>query len=186
MLKFGKKVFYIFWGLLIVYLLLLYLLNPEIVTPHYVITFMQSFGGEVMIVYIVLTLIRGFFLIPSTPFVLTGGMLFSDELFLVLAISMAGIVASATMLYYFSDILGFSDYLEKRHPDNMNKWKNRLGSPKAMLFVIAWSFFPLAPTDLICYVAGIVKMPYKLMITGVFLGELVLNVFYIYFAASII
>jgi len=98
---------------------------------------------------------------------------------------MVGVMVSATALYYFSDMLGFSRYLESKYPKEIDKWKARLRSPKATYFVIGWSFFPLVPTDLICYVAGIVKMPYKYMFTGVFLGELTLCIFYVYFGANL-
>ena len=60
-----------------------------------------------------------------------------------------------------------------------------LQSRKSTWFVLAWSFFPLVPTDLICYVAGIVKMPFRSMFIGVFVGELTLDIFYVYFGASI-
>lgn len=117
---------------------------------------------------------------PSTPFVIAGALLFPDNLLLVLFISMTGIMLSATALYYFSDILGFSEYLEKRYPNKVKKWENKLQSSKATFLVLGWSFFPLVPTDIICYAAGIVKMPYKYMFIGVFFGELILTSFYIY------
>ena len=98
---------------------------------------------------------------------------------------MVGVMTSATALYYFSDILGFSQYLEKKYPKDIGRWKSILQSRKAIYFVIGWSFFPLVPTDLICYVAGIVKMPYKHMFVGVFTGELILDIFYVYLGSNL-
>ena len=46
--------------------------------------------------------------------------------------------------------------------------------------VIGWSFFPLVPTDLICYVAGIAKMSYKKLVAAVVIGELPLVTFYVF------
>jgi uncharacterized membrane protein YdjX (TVP38/TMEM64 family) len=37
--------------------------------------------------------------------------------------------------------------------------------------VIAWSFFPLAPTDLVCYVCGALKVDLKKCLLGVVIGE---------------
>lgn len=185
MLKIGKRTFYVLWGLFIAFLIVSYFQNPEIAKPEQVRGFIQAYGNEMMLVYIILTLVRGFFMIPSTPFVIAGGMLFPNQLLLVLTISMIGVLVSATSLYYFSDMLGFSNYLEKKYPNGINKWKNRLKSPKAILLTTGWSFFPFVPTDLICYVAGIVKMPYKYLFIGVFTGELVLDVFYVCFGAQI-
>ena len=185
MLETGKKIFYGLWICIIIFLLYKYFQNPDIASPENIRNFIRSYGSEMMLVYIALTLVRGFFLIPSTPFVIGGGMLFPDKLYLVLLISMVGVMVSATALYYFSDILGFSNYLDAKYPKEIGKWKTRLQSQKATYFVIGWSFFPLVPTDLICYVAGIVKMPFKYMFVGVFVGELVLDIFYVNFGSNL-
>ncbi|SNR15383.1 TVP38/TMEM64 family protein [Tenacibaculum jejuense] len=185
MLKTGKKIFYILWGVLLIYLLYRYIENPQIFSVDYIKDFISSYKEHIMIVYITLSCIRGFFLIPSTPFVIAGALLFPDQLLLVLVISMIGIMSSATSLYYFADILGFSDYLEKKYPKKVKKWESKLQSSKATYLVLGWSFFPLVPTDIICYVAGIIKMPFKYMFTGVFIGELVLVTFYVYCGAML-
>lgn len=180
MVKTGKRLFYLLWVSVMLWLLLQYLRQPEIATAAYLSRFIYSYGNAMFSAYIVLSLLRGLFLIPSTPFVIGGAMLFPDKLFWVLLISMLGVMLSATALYYLSDMLGFSHYLEKKYPKQVAQWKARLSSRRATYFVIAWSFFPFVPTDLICYVAGIAKMPYKYLFIGVFVGELVLDVFYVY------
>ncbi|MEL6923060.1 MAG: VTT domain-containing protein [Bacteroidota bacterium] len=185
MLEKGKKIIYLLWLGVILGLLCVYLANPSIATPEYFVYFMGQFEYQMMTIYIVISMLRGFFMIPSTPFVIGGGLLFPDKLGLVLLISMIGIMFSATALYYFSDLLGFSKYLEKRNPAGIGKWKKRLQHPKATLLVTAWGFFPLVPTDLICYVAGIVKMPFRYMFIGVFAGELLLDICYVYFGAQL-
>ncbi|WP_196886399.1 TVP38/TMEM64 family protein [Aureivirga sp. CE67] len=181
MLKLGRKVFTVLWILVIIYLIIKYLQNPEIIKVDNIKAFVESYGNEMIFIYILLTFVRGFFLIPSTPFVIGGSLLFPDQLFLVLMISISGVLFSATLLYFLADKLGFSDYFKTKQSKSIEIWKTRLKSPKAIYFVIGWSFFPFVPTDVICYVAGLVKMPFKYMITGVFIGELVLDVFYIYF-----
>ena len=180
-LKSSKIIFYSIWATSILFLIVFYLIYPEKVSIESLNNFISSYEEQMLLIYSILTLVRGFFLIPSTPFVICGTLLFPDNLFFVLFISMIGIMLTSTGLYYFSDLLGFSQYLEKKHPAGVEKWKNRLNNPKSTLFVIAWSFFPFVPTDLICYVAGIVKMPFKYMFLGVFIGELVLVTFYVYF-----
>jgi uncharacterized membrane protein YdjX (TVP38/TMEM64 family) len=37
--------------------------------------------------------------------------------------------------------------------------------------VITWSFFPFAPTDLVCYVCGTLKIDVRKCLFGVTLGE---------------
>ncbi len=152
MVRICKKVFLGLWICVIIYLVYLYIQNPAIASPENIRTFIASYGSEAMFVYISLTLVRGFFLIPSTPFVIGGAMLFPDKLFFILIISMVGVMFSATVLYYFSDMLGFSHYLEAKYPKKIGKWKQRLQDPKATYFVLGWSFFSFSSYrfDLLC------------------------------------
>ncbi len=183
---FIKKTAYIFWVLILVLLAVMYFVNSSIFTSEYLINFIKEFKSEMMLVYTIISLIRGFFLLPSTPFILVGVFLFPENLFIVLIISIIGILFSSTALYYFSDLLGFSIFLEGKYPKKVAKYKKMLSHPKAIFYVIAWSFFPFIPTDVICYVAGIIKMPFKNMILGIFIGELVLVTAYVYFGNEIV
>lgn len=185
MLKKGKILIYTIWVALLIGLVIAYVLNPEIITAKYLVAFVQEFLGEMLLIYTILTLIRGFFLIPSTPFVIGGGLLFPDQLLLVLLISIIGVLFSAASLYYFSDLLGFSNYLEKKFPNKIPVWKKKLDTPKSTLLVAAWSMFPFVPTDIICYVTGILKTPIKNVLFGVFIGEIILCSLYVYFGAAI-
>ena len=185
-IKKGKQIIYSLWVLIILYLIYQYITNPSIINPYAIVEFIRFYENEMLLVYTMLTLVRGFFLIPSTPFVVSGGLLFPEHKLMVLVISMIGVMSSATTLYYFSDLLGFSRYLESKSSKRILKWKNRLQKPGAAFFVTAWSFFPLVPTDMICYIAGIIKMPFKYLFFGVFFGELILNIFYVYWSEIIL
>ena len=185
MLKKGKILIYVIWIMLLVGLLIAYLLNPEFITVHNLVVFIQEFKNEMLLIYILLTLIRGFFLIPSTPFVIGGGILFPDKLILVLLISMIGVLFSASALYYFSDLLGFSNFLENKYPSKITILKKKLNTPKSTLLIACWSIFPFVPTDIICYVAGILKTPIKNVLFGVFIGEVILCSLYVYFGATV-
>lgn len=185
MLKKGKIIAYIIWIVILIGLVVAYILNPEVATAEYLVDFVHRFKGEMLLIYILLSLTRGFFLIPSTPFVIAGGLLFPNQLLLVLTISMVGVLFSATALYYFSDILGFSSYLDKKFPSKIEAWKTRLKGSKSIFFIAGWSLFPFVPTDIICYVTGILKTPFKNVFLGVFIGELILCSLYVYFGAAI-
>lgn len=139
-----------------------------------------------MIAYVVISLIRGLFLIPSTPFVLAGVVLFPESPVFVITVSMIGILFTAILLYYFSDILGFSKKLQQKFPKKMAKWEERLRSKHAIWIVTGWSFFPLVPTDLICYVAGIVKMPIQYLLIGITVGEILLIGCYVYMGVGLL
>ena len=181
----GKQLFYGLWLLVILYLIYSYLMDPSVLEVENLKRFMHSYGDNMLLVYVTVSLIRGFFLIPSTPFVLLGGLLFPEHKMMVLIISMIGVMFSATTLYYFSDALGFSRFLESKSSKKILRWKEKLQKPRAAYFVTAWSFFPLVPTDLICYIGGIVKMPFRYVFLGVFIGELLLNIVYVYWSELI-
>jgi len=168
MIKKVQQITYFLWIACVVIFAGCYLCYPNSFTAENLVLFLQSFESKILLVYIILSFFRGFFLIPSTPFVVGGAMLFPSMPFTILVISMLGIVFSATSLYYFSDMLGFSSFLEEKYPNQVVTWKTRLQAKHGFYYVTAWSFFPLVPTDLICYVAGIIKMPFKYVIAGVF------------------
>ena len=104
----------------------------------------------------------------------------------MLLVSMTGIMLSSTMIYFFSEYLGFSEYFEGHKPELSHKIKAKLEHPLGFLFVAGWAFFPLIPTDLVCYLAGSTKMNYWEFIAAVFVGELILCVCYIYFGGSLL
>jgi uncharacterized membrane protein YdjX (TVP38/TMEM64 family) len=145
----------------------------------------MQYGPVALLIYVFISMFRGFFLIPSTPFVLAGVAMYPEDPILVITISMAGILFSATLLYYFSQRLGFSTYLERKYPSAITATKELLSGNKATFFVAGWSFFPLVPTDVICYVAGMMKMPFYKMMLGLFIGEMVLVSAYVYLGKGI-
>jgi uncharacterized membrane protein YdjX (TVP38/TMEM64 family) len=175
-----KRAVYIAWIILVVGLGFLFILRNKYFHPEFLSAWIFEHAGHVWLFYIAVSFIRGFFLIPSTPFVLLGVVLFPGQPVEVLAVSMSGVVFSATLLYFYSDNIGFSDYLEETYPKQAHWMKDKLGGKYEFLFIYGWSIFPPVPTDLICYITGILKVNYWKMIAGVFLGELTLNTFYVF------
>jgi uncharacterized membrane protein YdjX (TVP38/TMEM64 family) len=109
------------------------------------------------VIYFLLSALRGFTLIPSTPFVMAGLLLFPDNLAFVYMISMAGILISATMIYFFAREMGFDTMILGKHTELTEKcrrWTKQYG----FWAVLVWSFLIIVPTDLICYVAGTLRM----------------------------
>jgi uncharacterized membrane protein YdjX (TVP38/TMEM64 family) len=169
------------WVGAILALLLFFAFNPAFLSADGLADFFKQFEGQIWTVYIFIFLIRGIFLIPSTPFVLAGALLFPQSSLWVVAISLFSVLSSATFLYYWADLIGIGGYLEKKYPKQSERVSYLLNKPYALLLVIGWAFFPLVPTDLICYIARIVGMKYRVMILGIFLGEsaLILGVVYL-------
>ena len=128
-------------------------------------------------VYFLFGCIRGFTLIPSTNLVLLAIPIFPPlPLF---ALTLAGIAISSTSIYYFSESLHLREAFERKHKARMDRLKSIL-QRNSMAIIVTWSFFPLVPTDLICYVCGILKIDFRKFILGVLLGEGAICGFYIF------
>lgn len=173
------------WLLLIVIGFISLLLRPDLFTAEAIKGYLHQFGAWILLAYILLTMVRGIFLFPSTPFVFAGALLFPEQLFLVGVISMLGILGSATLLYFFAQQMGFASYLEHKYPKKLNQMKSLLNRPSGHWWVAAWAWFPLVPTDIICYAAGLVQMRYSVMILGIFIGEVILVALYLYFGSDL-
>lgn len=117
---------------------------------------------------------------------LAGTILFPEQPAAVLAVSMIGILLSSTLIYYFSEFLGFDDYFEDHKPEMSYKIKGKLELPLGFLFVAGWAFFPFVPTDLVCYLAGTIRMRFWKFIIAIGLGELILCSIYVFFGGSLL
>lgn len=136
-------------------------------------------GGAV---YLLLGCLRGFTLVPVTSLLLIGLLFFPPvPLFLL---TLAGIIVSSTSIYYFSEALHL-DEVFARHANRMNRMRdllNRHGFP----LIAVWSFLPFAPTDLICYLSGVLRIRFWVMLGGVALGEGLICALYIMIGAKVI
>lgn len=125
---------------------------------------MQSLGIWGLIIYGMLFFFRGILLVPSTPLILVGMILFPDAPDTVFLISMIGILLSAYIIYQFSDILGLDEYFAK----NVKNASIKKAIEKYGFYAVTfWSFFLVLPTDLICYIAGAVRMNIYKFLTAV-------------------
>ncbi len=166
--------------------LISYISAPHLFTAENMAAFLLRFHNEIWLIYIGLSTIRGLTLLPSTPLIIAGTLMFPAQPFAVLAVSLAGIFLSSSMIYFFSEYLGFNEYFEGHKPDLIHKIKAQLEHPLGFVFVALWAFFPLVPTDLVCYVAGTTRMNFFKFISAVIVGETILCVFYIFFGGAII
>jgi uncharacterized membrane protein YdjX (TVP38/TMEM64 family) len=120
------------------------------------------------VAYLLIGCVRGFTLIPSTSLVLLAIPIFPPlPLF---ALTLAGILISSMSIYYFSESLHLNDAFEGKHGVRVKKLKKILQG-NSLIIIFTWSLFPLVPTDLICYVCGVLRIDFRKFIIGVFLGE---------------
>ncbi len=182
--SFLKKIILFVWLGLIVSCLSYYLLHPQKFTADEIGLFLKQFNSQIIIVYFIVSVLRGFTLIPSTPFVLAGAIILPEQPFLALFISLLSISLSATMIYYFSEYLNLGHRIEKVYP--VYKIKQTLNKPIGVFAIFLWSFFPAVPTDVVCYAAGAVKMNFIKFISALILGELLTCALYIFFVVKLL
>lgn len=137
-------------------------------------------GGAV---YLLLGCLRGFTLIPATSLVLVGIVFFPPWPLLLL--TLAGILVSSASIYYFSEALHIEELLKARHAQQLDRLRgllDRYGLP----VIVLWAFFPFAPTDLICYLAGVLRIRVALCLLGVLIGEGAICAIYITLGHSLL
>ena len=130
-------------------------------------------------------MVRGVFLLPSTPFVFAGILLFPESPWTVFWISMFGIITTAVFLYYASRFLEFDKLFGNRHSKKTDKIINKLNQ-QGFWIVLGWSFFPFVPTDLICYIAGTIRMNFLKYLSAVFIGEAILVGIYVFLGETVL
>jgi len=112
--------------------------------------------------------LRGFTLVPSTYMVAVGLLLFPPwPLFLLV---MGGIVVSSGLVYRFSAVAQLGAFLDRRYAKQIASVRRALAA-RELPVIVAWSAAPFLPTDVICYVAGTLRIDLRRLLLGVTIGE---------------
>lgn len=127
--------------------------------------------------YLALGAVRGFTLVPSTTLVLAAVPFLPPGP--LLALTLAGIMISSTSIYYCAAALRLDERLARKHPEKVARLTDLINRYELPI-IIGWSFFPLVPTDLICYVCGVLRVRFWTFLLGVTLGEGAICAVYIY------
>ena len=137
----------------------------------------HSGGWVAVAVYLLLGSVRGISLVPATYLVLAGiGFFPPTELWVL---TLIGIAVSSARLYWFAETLGLGDAIERRHPAQLARLRAALQRHEFSVIVV-WSFLPIAPTDVICYVCGALRLRFARFLTAVVIGEGAVCALYIY------
>jgi uncharacterized membrane protein YdjX (TVP38/TMEM64 family) len=139
----------------------------------------MSVGGLIAAtIYVLLGAVRAFTLIPATLMIVVGLPFFRPwPLFLM---TLIGILITSALFYWFSEALQFNEEFERKHPKQIAKMRAALQKHQLPI-ILLWSFFPLLPTDLICYVCGALKINFTKTMVGVGVGEGAICAIYIFF-----
>lgn len=172
----------VFWLALFFGTLYLYVFRPDFFQHQLQRVFSASaLWGYAL--YLLLGCLRGLTLIPVTSLILLGLLFFAPTPLFILTLT--GILVSSASVYYFSEFLRLDEFFERKHEKRIARIKSVLQKHELPI-IIAWSFFPLVPTDLICYVCGTLRINFKKFILGVLIGEGVTCSIYIFLGHAII
>jgi uncharacterized membrane protein YdjX (TVP38/TMEM64 family) len=134
-------------------------------------------------VYVLLGALRGFALIPVTHLVVLAIPIFPPVPLLIL--TLVGIAISSASIYAFAGSLKLGEYFERKHAHHVERLQNALRRNPTSI-VTAWSFLPVVPTDLICYVCGVMKISFARFMIGVLIGEGAICAIYIFAGSSLL
>jgi uncharacterized membrane protein YdjX (TVP38/TMEM64 family) len=129
------------------------------------------------VVYLIFGCIRGFTLIPSTTLVVVAIPFFTPVW--LFALTLLGILISSASIYWFSEWLRLDEVIARKHAQRLNTLQQAL-TKYELPVIIGWSFFPLAPTDLICYLCGVLRVDFRKFLLGVGIGEGLICAIYIF------
>jgi len=173
------------WLALVLIAIALFIFFPESFTAESLKQMLNNNSSLILFVYIALSCLRAMLFLPSTIFVLMGTVLYPDEPVFVLVVSMIGILIGASLVYKAASVLTPDQLLSGKNLTRLEGVHNKM-EKYGFSIVLLWSFFPAVPTDLICYVAGTIKMSFWKFILAVFLGELILVSLYIWTGKSLL
>jgi hypothetical protein len=97
----------------------------------------------------------------------------------LLILTLVGIAISSASIYAFAESLKLGEYLERKHAHHMERLQNALRRNPTSI-VTVWSFLPIVPTDLICYVCGAMRISFRRFLLGVLVGEGAICALYIF------
>jgi uncharacterized membrane protein YdjX (TVP38/TMEM64 family) len=127
--------------------------------------------------------LRGFTLIPSTTLLLAAVPVFQPAP--LFALTLIGILISSTSIYFFAEALHLDEVFAALHGARLERLKRAM-THYELPVIVAWSFFPLAPTDLICYACGVFRVRFWKCLVGVAIGEGAICGIYIFLGDSLL
>ncbi len=171
-----RKYILIVWFLCMAIILCIFLFKPDIF--HTLLAHALHISPVwAYALFLILGCLRGFTLIPSTNLIILGFLFFPVTPLFILIVT--GILISSASVYYFSEFLQLHEFFERKYPKRVAEVKSILEKHELPVIMV-WSFLPFAPTDLICYVCGALKINFKKFLFGIFVGESIMCGIYIF------
>lgn len=175
--RINKKIIGYLWLAILITGIGGYILFPQTFNFANLLTIIRNHYWSAIIIYILIICLRGLLFISPLSIALASSVLFSP--LTVFLINTFGILISSTLIYKFSQFLGLDDYFERKYKKQIVQIKKGLHK-KEIPIIIAWSFLPLVPTDLITYISATLKISIWKCLLGIFIGTAIVNAIFIY------
>ena len=165
------------WLGIITVCLSLYFFQPELFEPQRLRGYFSTNLVPGLLGYFVISTLRGFTLIPSTPIVLAGVLVFPPwPLFLV---NQLAVYTSSAIVYYMARYVRFDRYFHEHYEPQVTRL-TRLLHKRELPVIAAWGFFPVVPSDMIVYVCSVLRVSVVKTLIGISIGEGVICALYIF------
>lgn len=165
------------WLALIATCLGLYTMRPGLFEPDNIRSFFSDNLYSGLAVYLLISTLRGFTLIPSTPLVLAGILVFPPlPLFLV---NQLAVYSSSAVLYYMTRSMRFDNFFFTHYPEQVERLINLLRK-RELPVISLWGFMPFIPTDMIVCICSVLRISVWKTLMGVSIGEGIICAIYIF------
>lgn len=165
------------WLALIALSLAFYFLRPDLFAPRVIRGFFSANLALGLGVYLLIATLRALTLIPLTP-ILVAGILVFPPLPLLL-VTLVSVWTSSALIYYLARYLRFDRFFSEHYPAQIFRLSALLRK-RELPIITAWGFFPFVPTDLIVYVCSVLRISVWKTLLGVSVGEGLICAMYIY------
>ena len=172
-----------FWLALIAISLGCYFLRPDLFSPERIREIFATNLVLGLLIYFILSTLRGFTLIPSTPIVFAGILVFPPApLYLV---NLAAVFTSSAIVYYMAKLVRFDHYFHERYPKQIKTLTGLLRN-RELPVISLWGFTPMVPTDMIVYGCSVLRISLAKTLFGTAIGEGVICAVYIFGGTAIL
>lgn len=168
------------WLGLVTICLALYFIYPQFFSPQYLRQFFTGHLFEGLTLYFIISTLRGFTLVPSTPLVLAGVLVFPPwPLFLV---NQAAVYTSSAIVYFMARYVRF-DHFFMTHYEKQTIRLMALLHRRELPVIAIWGFAPMVPSDMIVYVCSSLRISVVKTLIGISIGEGAICALYIFAGA---
>ena len=173
------------WVAGIILLAVVLIWNREYLNPSLLAELIREYKISSSVIYFFTIIVLEFFIIPTSPLVLAGALIFSEDPFSFIIVTMTAILAASVLIYYFAQFVNLEEWLNRKYPKQFLYIQSKLNQ-YGFWIISGWSFLPLVSTSLICYTSGVIRYPVLKFLLALFIGETIRICLYTFTASGVV